>query len=105
MIREFDAGDPEALFEEPVKVKAAKIRLNKMNPGEALPVLIKILIPAVAGVFLLWFGLTSAGSYYESSSRFGGLLYGLIYGQQLGTLMAIIGGILVYDSIKRTGYL
>lgn len=108
MIREFTEPDPtsETLFEAPQKNHIpARFNIRTLNPQELLPLAVKIAIPAILGIILIVFGLTTTGSYYVPSSRFGGFLATLWYGWQLGTLLAILGGILIYDAIKRTGYL
>lgn len=66
---------------------------------------VRVVLPIAAGLFLIWFGLTTTGSYYEPASRFGGFLAEIWYCDQLGTLLAIVGGIAIYDAIKKTGYL
>lgn len=61
---------------------------------------IKTAVPAVLGLVMIWFGLTNTGSYYTLATRFsGGLLADVFYGWQLGTLIAIVGAILIYHSI------
>jgi hypothetical protein len=62
-------------------------------------------VEGVAGMLAVWFGLTSTGSYYTTASRFAGDLATVFYGYQLGTLMAIVGVLLVYDSVRRAGNL
>lgn len=103
MIKEYVENEPESLFEPEVlknKIRE-KIDFKSLDPRLAL----KIAIPILGGIVLIWFGLTTTGSYFETSSRFGGILSVIWYGWQLGNLLAMIGVILIYDSIKRTGYL
>lgn len=76
-----------------------------LSPAEAAVRNIKIFAPAGIGLVLIVFGLTNSGSYYISSSRFGGVLADIFYGWQFGTFLAMIGTVLVYDAVKRTGYL
>lgn len=61
---------------------------------------VKTVIVSTVGLGLVWFGLTSTGSYFMPASRFAGVLGEIFYTYQLGTLAAIAGAILVYDSIK-----
>lgn len=66
---------------------------------------LKIAAPAFVGGILIIFGLTTTGSYYATASRFSGFLASIWYGWQLGNFLAMIGSVLIYDSIKRSGYL
>ena len=66
---------------------------------------LKIGIPIIGGIILIAFGLSTTGSYYIPATRFGGGLAEFWYGWQAGNLLAIIGGIAIYDAIKRAGYL
>lgn len=94
----FDTG---AVFEE----KSAISQRMKLDPREAFGRTAKIFAPAGFGLLLVWFGLTSTGSYFISATKFGGFLAGLFYGWQFGNLLAMVGIVLIYDSIKRSGYL
>jgi hypothetical protein len=60
---------------------------------------------AAVGLIVIFFGLTSTGSYYESSSRFSGILAQVFYQWQLGTMIAIFGSLMIYDAIKKAGNL
>jgi hypothetical protein len=66
---------------------------------------IRVVLPVFVGLGFIWFGLTTTGSYYEPASRFGGILADIWYSWQLGTLMAIVGSIAIYDAIRKSGYL
>jgi hypothetical protein len=103
MIKEYVESEPDSLFEpEAIKRKVMeKIDIKNLDPRIAL----KVAIPCMMGIVLIWFGLTTTGSYFEQASRFGGLLSTIWYGWQLGNFLAMIGTVLIYDSIKRTGYL
>lgn len=59
----------------------------------------------VAGLIMIFFGLTSTGSFYAPASKFGGILASIFYEWQVGTLVAIIGCILIYDSLKTFKFL
>lgn len=59
----------------------------------------------VAGIIMIFFGLTSTGSFYTPASKFGGVLASIFYEWQVGTLVAIIGCILIYDSLKTFKFL
>lgn len=99
---EFEPDEP--LFEgDPVRAITGR-RTNTGYQDTFLHAL-KLAVPAVVGLVMIVFGLTTTGSYYTSASRFGGWLADIWYGWQAGTFLAIVGGILIYDAIKRTGYL
>jgi len=104
IIEEFDPTDPEDLFDDPMQAIQMPAR-QKLSPQEAFIRTIKIFGPAGVGVVMIVFGLTNSGSYYMQASRFGGVLADVFYGWQAGTFLAMIGTILIYDAIKRTGYL
>jgi hypothetical protein len=89
-------GIPSALpkyhvFKEPIKKKEYSV--------------IKVGFVVLFGLFLIWFGITSTGSYFEQSSRFSGFLASLWYGYQFGNVISTVGIIMIYDSMKRIGYL
>ncbi len=106
MIEEIDPTDPSSLFDDiPVLPSNPLPTRHSLSPQEAFIRTIKIFGPLGIGLILIVFGLTSTGSYYTSVSRFAGPLADIFYGWQAGTLLAMIGTILVYDAIKRTGYL
>lgn len=98
-----DSFDSDSVFEDAVK-PAVKAR-QALSPQEAFVRTIRILAPAGVGLLLVWFGLTSTGSFFIPATKFGGWLAGVFYGWQAGNLMAMIGVVLIYDAIKRTGYL
>lgn len=53
-------------------------------------------------VFLVWFGLTSTGSINGPAyGKFGGDLARLFYQWQIGNLLAMIGVVIAYDTVKR----
>lgn len=94
----FDSG---SMFEESPAVKQ-KVSLDQR---EAFIRTAKIFAPAGIGLLMIWFGLTSTGSYFIPATKFGGFLAGLFYGWQFGNLIAMVGIVLIYDAIKRSGYL
>lgn len=52
--------------------------------------------------FLLWFGLTSTGSINGPAfGRFSGDLARVFYQWQFGNLLAMIGVVVAYDTVKR----
>ncbi len=105
MIEEFDPTDPSSLFDDPSDHIVNTVNRVSLSPQEAFIRTAKIFAPMAIGLVLIVFGLTSTGSYYTSISRFAGPLADVFYGWQAGTLLAMIGTILIYDAIKRTGYL
>lgn len=106
MIEEFDPTDPSSLFDDvPTLPMNPHPTRQPLSPQEAFIRTIKIFGPMGVGLILIVFGLTSSGSYYASVSRFAGPLADVFYGWQAGTFLAMIGTILIYDAIKRTGYL
>jgi hypothetical protein len=58
---------------------------------------------AVFGLAMIYFGLTTSGSYYQPATHFSGDLATLFYVYQLGTLIAMAGVVLVYDAVRRSG--
>lgn len=87
----------------PVKQATVRKKIDMGNllqePGAFSRVAIQVLI----GLFLLGFGIWNAGSYYNPASRMSvSILLGQIfYTWQLGTVLEIIGSILIYDMIRR----
>lgn len=63
------------------------------------------IITALLGLAMIWFGLTSTGSYYSSATRFGGELANIFYGWQIGTLAAMVGVVLIYHAVRKTANL
>lgn len=55
----------------------------------------------LAGLGLIWFGLTNTGSFYTNAGKMGGMLGTIFYEYQAGTLMACVGTVLVYDNLKH----
>ena len=107
MIEEFDPTDPSDLFDD-IHVQSLIPTIQhrpSLSPQEAFIRTAKIFAPAGIGLILIAFGLTTTGSYYMPASRFAGFLADIWYGWQAGTFLAMIGTILIYDAIKRTGYL
>lgn len=99
MIEEF-IPDPNEAIILPEYPAIPKPRV-KLNPQEAFVQTAKVFAPAGVGLLLIWFGLTSTGSYYAPASRFGGELADIFYGWQAGTFLAMVGTVLVYDAIRR----
>ena len=59
-----------------------------------------IRIPVIA--ILLWFGITTAGSYFgPASGKFSGELANLFYVSQVGNLLIILGCIIGYDTVRK----
>lgn len=57
----------------------------------------------IVGIFLIWFGIINAGSYFAEATRFGGALAEFFYINQIGTLCIILGVLFVYDGLRRSG--
>ena len=102
VVREF-VDNGESLMEDTPLIERAR-NFHKFTTGDPIAI-IKVVIPIFIGCAMIWFGLTTSGSYYEPESRMSGFLSQVWYIWQMGTLMAMAGTILVYDAIKRTGYL
>lgn len=79
---------------------------EKVNPfaGDTKTIA-KRLVPAIVGAFLIFIGLTTSGSYFLLSTRMFDTMATIFYTYQVGTLMAMVGAILVYDTAKKLGYL
>lgn len=104
MIEEFNPNDPETFIEIPMTVNQI-VPKHKLSPQEAAIRTLKIFGPVGVGIILILFGLTSYGSFYLPTSKFGGVLADIFYGWQFGNLLAMVGVVLIYDAVKRTGYL
>lgn len=102
MIEEFDPVNEYGI--QPAH-SIDQIQNHKLNPQDALIKTAKIFVPAGIGLVLIIFGLTNTGSIYTSASQFHGVFADVFYGWQAGNLMAMVGCILIYDAVKRTGYL
>lgn len=125
VIKEIVKDDLESLFEDPTPtdqsynsppMRMAQKRkfnfrniniqnLKKINIKDLFIIARIFIFQIVFGLFLIWVGITSTGSYYIPNGRFYDMLATLFYVYQFGTVLAIIGGILIYDAVKRTGYL
>jgi hypothetical protein len=105
VIEEFVPELEGPFFEDPLVPQVVKKNKKQFDSRETLLETVKIFVPAGIGMLLVWLGLTTTGSYFIPASRFGGVLFEIFYLWQAGTLMAMVGAILVYDAIKRTGYL
>lgn len=114
MIKEFTPEptpvDNEPIFSTTVTADGKRKELHIHIPQ--LPKFTKLgfksvipsLVEAIAGIGITWFGVYNAGSYYMTATRFGGGLADMFYTNQLGTILIIVGLILCYDGVKRTGY-
>jgi hypothetical protein len=105
MIEEFDPTDPSSLFDDPSDHIVNTVNRVSLSPQEAFIRTAKVFAPMGVGLILIVFGLTSTGSYFTPVGQFRGTLADVFYGWQAGNLIAMVGTILVYDAIKRTGYL
>ena len=102
-----DTSDPLSFFvfeKGPAVVKPAE-NIRNLNPRDAFIKAAKLAVPILIGGIMIWLGLTTTGSYFESASRFKGVLADVFYTWQIGTFIAMIGCILIYDAIRRSGYL
>jgi hypothetical protein len=89
-------------FRVPQIPKIPKLSLDSVEDYKAL------MRPAgqfLMGVLLIWFGAINTGSAFLQSTHFSGLLSTIFYTYQVGTVMISVGAILVYDGLKRTGYI
>jgi hypothetical protein len=98
----FDPMDDSPLFEDGIAIVTKR---EKLNSQDAFIQTAKIFAPIGVGLILIVFGLTSTGSYFTPMGKFAGVLADIFYGWQAGTFLAMVGSILIYDAIKRTGYL
>lgn len=105
MIEEFDPTDPSSLFDDPSEHIVNTVNRVSLSPQEAFIRTAKIFAPMGVGIILIVFGLTNTGSYFTPVGQFKGTLADIFYGWQAGNLMAMVGVVLIYDAIKRTGYL
>lgn len=84
------AGFPSLRFSLP------SLHIEKIPYKYAAYLAIRIAI----ALFLIWFGLTSTGSFYGPvSGKFGGDLAVWFYQYQLGTLLAMVGVVIGYDTV------
>lgn len=61
-----------------------------------------MVVKDVLGVGLVWFGITNTGSYFgPKSGVFGGFMAELFYRNQFGMILAVIGVLLVYDTLRH----
>lgn len=98
----FDPMDDSPLFEG---MNTAATKRERLSPHEAFSRTAKVFAPVGIGFVLIVFGLTSTGSYFTPMGKFAGPLADVFYGWQAGTFLAMIGTVLIYDAIKRAGYL
>lgn len=61
-----------------------------------------VAIRVPVSLLLIYFGITQSGSYFgPASGRFSGALATIFYQWQLGTILAMIGLIVIYDTIRK----
>jgi hypothetical protein len=83
------------------QITLPSITIPELNTSNAKRYGIAMVKGAVA-IVLIWFGLTSTGSYFgPASGKFSGQLAQVFYQYQLGTLVACCGIVLAYDAISR----
>lgn len=73
--------------------------LPKMDYGNGILIVFFIVKMALAAA-LVYLGLTITGSYYTPSSRLAGDLATLAYKYQLGQILAFVGALIAYDTIR-----
>lgn len=101
IIEEFDPTDPEDLFSDIPTQEKVWGNPTLLSPQDKFMKMVKIAVPTVVGILLIVFGLSNTGSYFTPAGRFAGFLADIFYTWQIGTLLAIVGAILVYDAVKR----
>ena len=53
------------------------------------------------GILVMIFGATTAGSFYSATSRFKGVLASMFYEWQVGTIILVVGMLLIYSAIRK----
>jgi hypothetical protein len=92
---------PQYVEPQEKKRRLPTITLPKIDTSNSKKIGFAMVKLAVS-VILIWFGLTSTGSYFgPASGKFGGQLAQIFYQFQIGTLIACIGIVLVYDAITK----
>jgi hypothetical protein len=114
-IRELQPSYDEDLLEPEHKPGTISIRIPTMPKipklsltGNSIEDLKSLMRPAgqfLMGLILVWFGAINTGSAFTQATHFSGLLSTIFYTYQAGTVMISVGSILVYDCLKRTGYI
>lgn len=61
------------------------------------------LIRGGISLFLIWIGVSNAGSYYTPGSRLSGGLAIFFYQWQVGTILTILGMIILYHTFLGSG--
>ena len=83
------------------KIKLPSIAFPEVNATNSKKIGMAMVKLAVS-VILIWFGLTSTGSYFgPASGKFGGQLAQIFYQYQLGSLICMFGVVLIYDAITK----
>jgi hypothetical protein len=96
--------EPEGQVSTTTIVTKPKLALPSLNLEDATNIKLLIFVGArvILVAFLVIVGLWATGSIYGSPPlRFAGDMARVFYVYQLGTLMAIIGAIIGYDTLKR----
>ena len=101
-----DLLEPETALERIThkRMQIPKLSLS-MNSIDDYKALVRPLGQLLMGVLLIWFGAINTGSAFTQATHFSGTLSTIFYTYQAGTIMIMIGGILIYDGVKRTGYI
>src|SRR5512137_896422 len=92
---------PVPAYVEPQEKKRRlpTITLPKIDTSNSKKIGIAMVKLAVS-VILIWFGLTSTGSYFgPASGKFGGQLAQIFYQYQIGSLVCMIGVVIAYDAL------
>jgi hypothetical protein len=86
------------------KQRSPVVDIPVRHEGRNLTGYVRPVLQVLGGIILIWFGLTSTGSYYQSLTRFTGILAKVFYEYQLGTVIAMAGVLLIYHTLaKRSG--
>ena len=94
---------PQYVPEQPPKkkIKLPSIAFPEVNATNSKKIGMAMVKLAVS-VILIWFGLTSTGSYFgPASGRFGGQLAQIFYQYQIGSLVCMFGVVILYDAITK----
>jgi hypothetical protein len=105
----------KTVFQQPVKPKHKVVVVNKdiedtvhFPTIEDLPKLKPVkkskvlpIIEIIVGSISIIFGLINSGSLYLIATQYEGQLAATLYKYQIGSLIVMVGVVIVYDAIKR----
>lgn len=91
------------IYEDPKKPTEIKKRFSLDDINISTADMYQYLIRGGIGLAMIWFGVSNAGSYYTSGTRLSGALGTLFYSMQVGTILIVLGILVLYHTFLGSG--